>query len=135
MAGAKHQFILGLVVKLMREQGINIMGVDSHYPGLLGEKLQMPPQVLHHRPDIIGIRESGQICIGEAKTGNDITSKRTYSQLKDFASVELNGQRCDVFVGVPKSSQDLFKKTMKRLGLLESTNIRVIYVPEEIING
>lgn len=135
MAGSRHQFILGLVVKLMREQGITIVGVDSGYPGMFGEKVQMPPQILRHRPDIIGIRENGQICIGEAKTENDICNSRTYSQVQDFASVELNGHNCDFFIGIPKSSKDLYRKTMKKLGLLERTNITVLYVPEEIING
>lgn len=135
MAGTRHQFILGLVVKLMREQEISIVGVDGDYPGLFGEKIAMPPQILRHRPDIIGIRKNGQICIGEAKTENDVTNSRTYAQIQDFSSVELNGQHCDVFIGVPKSSEEIFKKSMKRLGLLGCSNITALYIPEEIING
>jgi hypothetical protein len=135
MAGTKHQFILGLVVKLMREQGISIVGVDGKYPGLFGEKITIPPQILRHRPDIIGIRDTGQICIGEAKTENDITSSRTYSQIQDFTSIELNGQTCDVFIGIPKISEAKFKKSMIKLGLFECTNITVLYIPDEIING
>jgi hypothetical protein len=134
MAGAKHQFILGLVVKLMREQGITIIGVDGNYPGLFGEKATIPPQILRHRPDIIGVRGNGQICIGEAKTENDITNSRTYSQIQDFTSVELNNQNCDVFIGIPKSSEELFRKSMIKLGLLECGNITVLYIPEELIN-
>jgi len=134
MAGARHQFILGLVVKLMREQGITIIGVDGNYPGLFGEKITMPPQILRHRPDIIGIRENGQICIGEAKTENDLTNNRTYSQIQDFTSIELNNKYCDVFIGIPKSSGELFRKSMIKLGLLECEYIHVLYIPEEIIN-
>ncbi len=135
MAGTRHQFILGLVVKLMREQGISIMGVDGDYPGLFGEQIAMPPQILRHRPDVIGIRDNGQICIGEAKTENDISNNRTYAQIQDFSSVELNGQRCDVFIGIPSSAKELFDKSMKRMGLIGSPNITVLCVPEEIINA
>lgn len=135
MAGFRHQFILGLLVKLMREQGICIIGVDGNYPGLFGEKMTMPPQILRHRPDIIGIRATGQICIGEAKTENDITNSRTYSQLQDFTSIELNGQYCDVFVGIPKSSAELFKKIMIKHGLINYVNITIFCVPEELFNN
>lgn len=134
MASAKHQFILGLIVKYMREQGILITGVDGDYPGLLGEKIEVPPQILRHRPDIVGVRKNGQICFGEAKTENDIANSRTYAQIQDFASIKLNNQICDVFIGLPKSSDKLLRKTLKRMGLLERSNIIVLCIPDEIIN-
>ena len=134
MAGNKHQFIVGLIVKIMRENGISIVAVDGDYPGLFGEKISIPPQILRHRPDVIGVRKNGQICIGEAKTENDLTNNRTYAQIIDFSSVELNGQCCDVFIGLPKSYEQLFKKRIKNLGLSECQNITILYIPEEIIN-
>lgn len=135
MAGRKHQFILGLIIKKMREDGVAIQGIDGNYPGLFGAKVPLPPQVLRHRPDVIGVKEDGQICFGEAKTENDILNSRTYEQLKDFSTIELNGKHCDVFIGLPKSSEDIFKKSLQRIGLMGRSNIQVIYVPDEIING
>jgi hypothetical protein len=134
VAGNRHQFILGLVIKKMREEGITIYGIDGNYPGLFGENISLPPQILRHRPDAIGVKADGQICIGEAKTENDIENNRTYEQLLDFSSVEMNGKLCDVFVGVPQTGEDLFNRTLARWGLRGSQNIHVLFVPDEIIN-
>ena len=118
----------------MREEGATVYGIDGNYPGLFGENISLPPQILRHRPDAIGVKEDGQICIGEAKTENDIETSRTYEQLQDFSSVELNGKLCEVFVGVPQTGEDLFNKTLERWGLKGSQNIYVLFVPDEIIN-
>jgi hypothetical protein len=134
VAGSRHQFILGLVIKKMREEGVTVYGIDGNYPGLFGENISLPPQILRHRPDAIGVKADGQICIGEAKTENDIENNRTYEQLQDFSSVEMNGKLCDVFVGVPQTGEDLFNRTLARWGLRESQNIHLLFVPDEIIN-
>jgi len=134
VAGNRHQFILGLVIKKMREEGVTVYGIDGNYPGLFGENISLPPQILRHRPDAIGVKADGQICIGEAKTENDIENNRTYEQLQDFSSVEMNGKLCDVFVGVPQAGEDLFNRTLARWGLRESQNIHLLFVPDEIIN-
>jgi hypothetical protein len=134
MASDKHQFILGLVVKRMRTEGATIFAVDGNYAGLLGEKVSMPPQILRHRPDVIGVKSDGQILIGEAKTENDITNKRTYEQLKDFSSSELNGNSCEVFVGIPRSAVDVFNKCLTNWGLDHFQNIHLIIVPDTLIN-
>ncbi len=134
MAGNRHQFILGLVIKKMREEGTTVYGVDGNYLGLFGEKIALPPQILRHRPDAIGVKENGQICIGEAKTENDITNSRTYEQIQDFSSAVLNGKLCEVFIGVPQSCEDLFNKSLGKMGLQECHNLHVLFIPEEIIN-
>lgn len=134
MSSNKHQFILGLVIKMMREAGITIYGIDGSYPGLFGEKIQIPPQILRHRPDAIGVRNEGQVCIGEAKTKNDLTNTRTYEQLQDFASTEINGKLCEVFVGIPKSSEDVFSKVLGKTGLKDIENLHLLCVPDELIN-
>lgn len=134
MAGNRHQFILGLVIKKMREEGICVSCVDGPYPGLLGESVPLPPTILRHRPDAVGIRDNGQICVGEAKTENDISNNRTYAQLQDFTSIELNGSKCEVYVGIPQSGKDVFIRSLKRTGLADQNNLHVLYVPDEIIN-
>ncbi len=134
MASSRHQFILGLVIKRMREEGVILHGVDGDYPGLFGETIELPPQILRHRPDAIGIKENSQVCIGEAKTENDLTNDRTYAQLQDFSSIELNGKRCEVFIGIPKSSEHVFNNSLESLGLKGCSNIHVLYIPDEIIN-
>ncbi len=134
MAGNKHQFILGLVIKKMREEGITVSYIDGLYPGLFGKSVPVPPTILRHRPDAVGIRDNGQICIGEAKTENDISNNRTYAQLQDFTSIELNGSKCEVYIGIPQSSKTLFLKSLKKVGLSDQSNLHVLFVPDEIIN-
>jgi len=134
VAGNRHQFILGLVIKKMREEGATLYGVDGNYPGLFGENISLPPQLLRHRPDAIGVKADGQICIGEAKTENDIENNRTYEQLQDFSSFEMNGKLCEVFIGVPQIVQELFNRALERWGLRGSQNIHVLFIPDEIIN-
>ncbi|NUN23289.1 MAG: hypothetical protein HUU09_07450 [Candidatus Jettenia caeni] len=119
----------------MREKGVVISGIDGSYPGLFGEKIQLPPQILRHRPDAVGTKKDGQICIGEAKTENDIANSRTCEQLQDFSSIELNGRKCEVFVGIPKSAEDFFVKVLEKAGLKDIDNIHILCVPDEIING
>ncbi len=135
MAKDKHQFILGLIVRKMREEGIKIYNVDGIYGGLFGEKLPLPPKILRHRPDIIGIRANGQICIGEAKTESDILNTRTFEQLQDYTSIDLNGIKCDVFIGIPKSARYIFDKQLKKLGLSPCNNLHILYIPDELINS
>lgn len=134
MAGNRHQFILGLVIKKMREEGAVIASVDGLYPGLFGEATPLPPTILRHRPDAVGANENGQIYIGEAKTESDMTNSRLYEQLQDFITLELNGKRCEVFVGIPKSAEDVFIRSLKRIGLAGNVNLHVLCVPDELIN-
>lgn len=134
MASNKHQFLLGLVVKKMREEGFIISAVDGDYPGLFGSKTSLPPTILRHRPDVIGSNEKGQISIGEAKTENDLLNYRTYEQLVDFSTVELNGNKCKVYIGIPSSSKETFTKSLKKIGLTNVDNIHILYIPDEIIN-
>jgi len=134
MAGNRHQFILGLVIKKMREGGATISAVDGAYAGLFGEKIPLPPTILRHRPDAVGVKQDGRICIGEAKTESDIANNRIYEQLHDFATIELNGKICEVIVGIPKSSEDVFNRSLKRVGLQGNDNIHVLCVPDELIN-
>lgn len=118
----------------MRETGVTVYGIDGSYPGLFGEKIQIPPQILRHRPDAIGTRSDGQVCIGEAKTENDLANARTHEQLQDFASVEINGKLCELFIGVPKSSEDVFRKVLEKMGLKDIANLHLLCIPDELIN-
>ncbi|MEO5360287.1 MAG: hypothetical protein H7843_07535 [Nitrospirota bacterium] len=135
MPTQRHQFILGLVIKKMRGDGFTINMIDGKYAGLFGEPLPQPSTILRHRPDAIGINIDGRVGIGEAKTEGDISNSRTYDQLYDFTSVELNAVKCEVYIGIPKSTEFDFKRKLTSLGLSIIDNLHVLYVPDEIING
>jgi D-alanyl-D-alanine carboxypeptidase len=134
MATKRHQFILGLLVKKMREIGCKITAIDGDYPGMFGEDLPTPPTILRHRPDIIAVKVDGQICIGEAKTEDDIDTQRTLEQLQDFGNLKLNGKLCEVFIGIPKSSKLRFQKILTSVNLDSARNIHPFFIPDDIIN-
>lgn len=134
MATKRHQFIIGLLVRKMRECGCEIMCIDGKYSTILPGYIQIPPKVLRHRPDILGINEFGQICIGEAKTENDLSSSRTIKQVVDFTSIQINGQQSEVYFGVPRMAEERFRRTLSNHGLLQYPNLHVLYIPEDIIN-
>ena len=94
----------------------------------------MPPKILRHRPDVIAINDNGQICIGEAKTKNDIINNRTKAELFDFSSYEFNGHKCLLIIGIPKSSQGGLNKVLCELSIEKNENIEILLIPDELIN-
>lgn len=134
MATKTHQLILGLVVRAMRSDGFDIQNIDGTYPGMFGQKLPLPPKIVNHRPDIFGVNGKGQICIGEAKTKNDIQVPRTETQMQDYVSAELNGMECAVYLGAPQSAKELIENLFRKLGITENGNVKVILVPDELVN-
>lgn len=132
MAGRKHQFILGLVIRQLRTYGCSIKYAEGKF---IGDPIpKFPPKIINHRPDVVGITKDGQVCIGEAKTESDIYSQRTQTQLIDFVNLEINNMICEVFIVVPKNSKTSFENLLKKLQINDRPNLHVLYVPEEIIN-
>ncbi len=134
MASKKHQFILGLIVKKIREEGFTIISIDGKSSGSFGIKTELPPKILRHRPDVIAVNEDGQICIGEAKTNNDIKNTRTSEEITDYTTIELNEKACYVIIGIPQESIVELNKLLKRIGIHNDNNICILQVPNEIIN-
>ena len=136
MASKTHQFILGLVIKQIIKLGYEIKFIDGKIPGpKKTEEIDLiPPRIINHRHDVFGINSFGRVCIGEAKTDNDICKDRTKTQFIDFANLSLNGQLCQVVIGVPESAKIRFRELLKQMGLNFSENIHVLYIPNELIN-
>jgi len=134
MATAQHQFIMGLVIKQIKMHGYKIIALDGKYPGLLGEKVPLPPTIIRHRPDIVAINYEGNLCIGEAKTENDALSKRTQDQLTDFSAVKINDRECEVYIGLPESGKVAFERMLRKHGLNLCPNIHPLFIPNEIIS-
>jgi hypothetical protein len=134
MASRQHQFIIGLINRKICEYGFTVVFIDGHVSGAFDKKYELPPKILRHRPDVIGINDKGHVCIGEAKTKDDIVNNRTKEELLDFSNYEFNGNRCLFIIGVPKSSQEILENVLRRLELYNNGNIEVLSVPDEIIN-
>lgn len=134
MASKKHQFIMGLIVRQMRELGCQITFFEGNHPTKNIDIIGLPPKILRHRPDILGISNIGQLFIGEAKTDTDLKSLRTIEQLSDYTSIKINDFACEVFFGIPNLAQKKFQKIVESLNLTNYPHLHVLYIPEDIIN-
>ena len=112
MVSKTHQFMLSLVAIKMRSIGFEPIAYDgdSHQIGTI--KLNIPPTIQNHRPDIVGMNQNNKFCIGEVKTENDISSKRTKQQLIDFS------QKYEFIICTNKQSYEKLIKKLDNLGLL-----------------
>jgi hypothetical protein len=102
--------------------------------GAFDKKFKLPPKIVRHRPDVIGVNDKGFICIGEAKTKGDIFNNRTRAELFDFSNYVFNEQKCLLIIGIPKSSKDDLYKILNELGIQSYDNIEILLIPDEIIN-
>jgi len=134
MASKQHQFIIGLINKKMFEYGFKVIFIDGHVSGAFDKKYELPPKILRHRPDVIGINQKGHICIGEAKTKNDISNYRTKEELFDFSNYQVNGDMCQLIIGIPQSSQEELFNVLSDLGIQNNKNIKILFIPDAIIN-
>jgi hypothetical protein len=134
MTSKRHQFILGLIIRKITQDGFTIKSIDGKIVATSYEKFDLPPKIIRHRPDVIAANEEGQICIGEAKTEYDLYTRRTKEEFLDFSSVTLNGNFCILVIGIPDTARGILEKILKDLNIYQKNNIHILYVPEEIIN-
>ena len=132
-----HQMIIGLIGRKMKKKGYDIVAFDGKEYLFGGKVLEFPPVIKRHRPDLLGYNfKTKRVCIGEAKTGNDLFSKRTIEQLIDYASVKQKStsKYIEVIIGILKSSEQNLLKLLKKLSLDKNENISFIWLPDELIN-
>ena len=120
MVSSVHQFILTLVARKMREIGFEPIAYDGDYNNLGLHKLNIPPKIINHRPDIMGINLRNEFCIGEVKTANDIFSIRTKNQFVDFL------QFGNLIIGIPNNAKEILISRLKSLNILFNKNIILI---------
>lgn len=133
-----HQMIVGLIGRKMRENGYDIVAFDGNEYLFDGQKLNIPITIERHRPDIVGFKfETKEICVGEAKTGEDLFSKRTKEQLLDYSSTTglSTGKHIEIILGIPKSAEEGLIKLLRELNLLEKDFISYIWLPEELADN
>lgn len=136
MASRTHQLILGLVARSVRERGYLVVSFDGDEKIIDSISLKTPPVVLRHRPDLIGMNpENGRLCIGEAKTVNDIQSERTKEQFQDYSNLQIGEDKlpCELIIGIPMSGENILIEVLTKLGILEYPNVAHICVPDELL--
>jgi hypothetical protein len=129
--------LVDLIARRMRDDGYLPVAYDGRNLVLEGEIIHIPPRVGRHRPDVIGINPSTRsLCIGEAKTSDDLRSKRTQEQLLDYSKImgRSSGQIADLIIGVTKDAEPSLTQILAELGLSNSPNVKHIVLPEELVD-
>jgi len=132
-----HQMIVGLIGRKMREKGYDIVAFDGNEYLFDGQKINIPPSIKRHRPDIVGFKfETKEICVGEAKTSKDLFSKRTKEQLLDYSNIKglSTGKHIEIMLGIPKSAEGNLIRLLSELNLFEKDFISYIWLPEELVD-
>jgi hypothetical protein len=136
MPSKMHQMLIGLIARRMTEKGYEIVAFDGKEYLFDGKILETPPKIKRHRPDILGYRfSSKEICVGEAKTKNDLSSKRTEEQLIDYSSIvtKTSGNPVEIIIGIPRSVEMDLVKLLRKLDLYNKEHISYIWLPEELV--
>ena len=133
MASDKHDFIVSAIVRKIRQYGFRVIYLDGKYQDINTEKFSIPPKIINHKPDVIGEKDNGCFCIGEAKTKNDFLTERTKHQIIDFlAIVKLNPENIFV-IGIPLNAKKDLEKLLVELKVVNQKQIEIIYIPEELL--
>lgn len=133
-----HQMIVGLIGRKMREKGYDIVAFDGNEYLFDGQKINIPPSIKRHRPDIVGFKfETKEICVGEAKTSKDLFSKRTKEQLLDYSNIKglSTDKHIEIIFGIPKSTEGDLIRLLSELNLFEKDFISYIWLPEELVDN
>lgn len=133
-----HQMIVGLIGRKMREKGYDIVAFDGNEYLFDGQKINIPPSIKRHRPDIVGFKfETKEICVGEAKTSKDLFSKRTKEQLLDYSNIKglSTGKHIEIILGISKSAEGDLIRLLSELNLFEKDFISYIWLPEELVDN
>lgn len=128
--------LVDLISRKMHDKGYSTVAFDGENYLFYGEKVPLPPKIGRHRPDIIGINiETKVLCIGEAKTGSDLSSQRTREQFSDYANIIgfTSGQKFELIIGIPLSAESALLKLLPNLSLDGLKNISYILLPEELV--
>ncbi|MBI3486492.1 hypothetical protein HY025_06195 [Candidatus Daviesbacteria bacterium] len=133
MASEKHNFIISAIARKIRQDGFKVIYLDGKYQDINIKKLDIPPKIINHKPDIIGVKESTFFCIGEAKTRSDIFSKRTINQISDFVEIVRLNSENKLFIGIPLDAKDDLERLLSKLGFASDKQIKIIHIPEELL--
>lgn len=133
MASEQHNFIVSAIARKIRQDGFRIIYLDGKYQDIDTRKFDIPPKIINHKPDIIGEKDGIFFCVGEAKTRNDIFSKRTKNQIIDFLTIVRLNSGNKLVIGTPLNAKEDLEKLLIALGVVNQKQIEIIYIPEELL--
>lgn len=133
MASAKHDFIVSAIARKIRCLGYQIIYLDGRYQDIDMKKPDIPPSIISHRPDIVGVMHDSSFIIGEAKTELDLTSTRTKKQIADFTSILKMNSSNKLILGIPMNSRVKLQNVISELNISNNTQIEILCIPEELL--
>ena len=136
MPSRMHRMLVDLIGRKMREMGYMPVAFDGKYYVAQGEEVHIPPIIGRHRPDVVGINlVSKALCIGEAKTADDLLSERSREQFLDFSNIvgATSRQKIELVIGIPRSQEGALLRALAELGLDQCPNVSYIVLPEELV--
>lgn len=136
MPSKMHKMLVDLIGRKMYEQGYLPVAFDGKNYVIQGEQVHVPPTIGRHRPDVIGInRNTKVLCIGEAKSKNDLFSERTKEQLLDYSNVIgfTSRQKFQLIIGIPQNAENYLLRLMSNLSIDGLQNVSYIVLPEELV--
>lgn len=134
MPTRQHQRILAIVLKRMKQRGFSPVSVDGSTEGLGSIGMSRPDAFGRHRPDAVGASPDGRICIAEAKTGDDVATKRTREQLEDYL-VASDVDYAVVLLGYPRSADSTVQGLLGSIGASACPQLELIPVPDELLDA
>jgi hypothetical protein len=132
MASKGHDFIVASISRKIIELGFQITHVDGLSVDISSVKPQIPPKILNHKPDIIGANLYGNFCVGEAKTKNDLDSKRTKQQLSDFSKLVNLYSGNYLIIGIPLSAETKLANLINKHPL-NLNSIIILKIPDILL--
>ncbi len=134
MPTKQHQRILAIVLKRMKQCGFEPVAIDGRTEGLDAPDTARPIAFGRHRPDAMGTATDGRICIAEAKTCDDIVSRRTREQLQDYLAASDVGYAL-VLLGYPRSADSSVRNLLALIGASGCPQLELIPVPDELLDA
>jgi len=126
----RHDTIVGFVAGEAQRRGFAIQFLEGNHTDVTIYKPQLPEKLINHRPDVVGMNDKGGICIGEAKTGSDLKTRRSKTQLLDFFSIIKKNPDNSLIIGIPMIDKNLLTKTLQDLGITINSQIKILEIPE-----
>ena len=128
MASEKHNFIVSAITRKIKSFGFKIIYLEGKYQDVNVKKFNIPPKIMNHRPDVVGEKNNKTFCIGEAKTKNDIFSKRTKNQKKNFFTLVKSNTENKLIIGIPLGAKNDLEKLLLKLEHSNQKQIIVIHI-------
>ncbi len=133
MASEKHNFIVSAIARKIRQNGFRVIYLDGKYQDINTKNFYIPPKIVNHKPDVIGVKDCMFFCIGEAKSRSDIFSERTKNQISDFFEIVRLYSRNRLIIGIPLNAKEDLEKLLFELRLTNHKQIEIIQIPEELL--